>query len=150
MDWFSSIGPYSLLFNKSGSFKVSGKLVARSNLKLFIDGGAVEILGNLFINNDVSINCMKKITIGKGCLIGENVKIYDHDHAYKHGVPYSETGFITKEITIGNNVWIGSNVIILKGVTIGDNVVIAAGSTIHKSIPSNVLYYENKKIECRI
>jgi acetyltransferase-like isoleucine patch superfamily enzyme len=49
----------------------------------------------------------------------------------------SDQGYNIGEITIGNNCWIGSNVIILKDVTIGDNVVIGAGCIIHKSIPSD-------------
>ena len=42
-----------------------------------------------------------------------------------------------KPIKIGNNVWIGGNVIVLPGVNIGDNVVIGAGSVVNKDIPSN-------------
>ncbi|MCF2397310.1 hypothetical protein LGR78_14345 [Enterobacter hormaechei subsp. xiangfangensis] len=40
-------------------------------------------------------------------------------------------------VNIGHNVWIGSNVLILRGVTIGDNCIISAGSIVTKSIPSN-------------
>ena len=42
-----------------------------------------------------------------------------------------------KPIKVGNNVWIGGNVVVLPGVTIGDNVVIGAGSIVTKDIPSN-------------
>ena len=45
--------------------------------------------------------------------------------------------YIREPVIIGNNVWIGANTIILKGVTIGDNVVIGAGSIITKNIDSN-------------
>jgi len=41
----------------------------------------------------------------------------------------------TKEVIIGNNVWIGNNVLILKGVSIGDNAIIAAGSVVTKNVP---------------
>ena len=43
----------------------------------------------------------------------------------------------TKPIKVGNNAWIGGNVVVLPGVTIGDNVVIGAGSVVNKDIPSN-------------
>lgn len=49
----------------------------------------------------------------------------------KKGLEYA------KPITVGNNVWIGGNVVVLHGVTIGDNVVIGAGSIVNKNIPSN-------------
>ena len=53
---------------------------------------------------------------------------------YRQYVPDLE---ITKPIKIGNNVYIGNNVIILPGVTIGNNVVIGAGAVVSKNIPDN-------------
>lgn len=49
---------------------------------------------------------------------------------------------MTKPIVIGNNVWIGSGVIILKGVTIGDNAVITGGTIVRKDIPARVVSYD--------
>ena len=54
-----------------------------------------------------------------------------------HDLDDFSTG-IAKPITIGNNVWITTNVMILPGVTIGDNTVIGAGSIVTKDIPSGV------------
>ena len=65
---------------------------------------------------------------------------FDHDHDYKNDM----NKFIKKKITIGNNVWIGANCIILKGVTIGDNVVIAAGSIIKNDVPSSTMFYQRR------
>ena len=56
---------------------------------------------------------------------------------YEYGIP----------VSIGNNVWIGGNVVILPGVSIGDNVVIGTGSVVTKSIPDNVIAAGNP---CRI
>ncbi len=52
-----------------------------------------------------------------------------------------------KPIKVGDNVWIGGNVIVLPGVTIGDNTVIGAGSVVTKDVPSNVLAVGNP---CRV
>jgi galactoside O-acetyltransferase len=52
-----------------------------------------------------------------------------------------------KEVHIGNNVWIGTGVIIVPGVTIGDNSVIGAGSIVTKDIPADVVAYGNP---CRV
>ena len=141
-DFNSYIGPFSLLTYIDGKFTVKGRIYARSGFKLCLDGGSVTINGNIFFNNDVSINCMKSIQIGSGCIIGENVKIYDHDHAIINDVPYSQSGFVTSDIIIGNNVWIGSNVTILKGVRIGDNSVIAANTTVYKNVPHKVVFID--------
>ena len=56
---------------------------------------------------------------------------------YEYGIP----------ISIGNNVWIGGNTVILPGVTIGDNVVIGAGSVVTKNIPANMIAAGNP---CRV
>lgn len=77
------------------------------------------------------------ITIGNNVHITDGVKFVTHDGGtllYRNRVPDLE---ITKPIVVGNDVYIGNNVIILPGVTIGNNVVIGAGAVITKDIPDN-------------
>ena len=79
------------------------------------------------------------ITIGKNVHITDGTKFLTHDGGtllYRKMIPDLE---IAKPIVIGNDVYIGNNVILLPGVTIGDNVVIGAGSVVSKNIPSNSL-----------
>lgn len=78
------------------------------------------------------------IEIGNNVEITRGVTIITHDYAWSvikqlNGEVYGSRA----KVTIGNNVFIGMNTIILKGVTIGDNVVIGAGSVVTKDIPSN-------------
>lgn len=123
-----------------------GKHVSfRRRFNLFIDKkGLVNIGNNVFFNNDCSINAMEKIIIGDNTIFGENVKIYDHNHVFKNKDKLiKEQGFKTDKIEIGKNCWIGSNVIILKGVTIGDNCVIGAGCILKESIESNNIVRRN-------
>ncbi|QGG58974.1 acyltransferase [Loigolactobacillus bifermentans] len=80
---------------------------------------------------------MKSITIGNDCIFGKNVNFYDHNHVYNRKGLIRDSGFSTSEIIIGNNVWCGTNVTILPGVTIGDNSVIGAGCLVYKDIPEN-------------
>ncbi|WP_291973040.1 acyltransferase [Candidatus Symbiopectobacterium sp.] len=136
----STIGPNSLLTYARGNFRCYGRLVARSGLKVCVDGGNIIIKGNIFFNNDVSINSMDKIEIGSGCMFGEGVKIYDHDHNIQCDVEYSKSGFNKAEVIIGNRVWVGANVVILKGVIIGDGAVIGSGSVVTKNIPCNKIF----------
>lgn len=77
------------------------------------------------------------INMGKNIHITDGVKFITHDGGtllYRHLVPDLE---ITRPITLGNNVYIGNNAIILPGVNIGNNVVIGAGAVVSKSIPDN-------------
>ena len=129
---------FTLKLKYRKSINISYKVSFRKRVNININGGRLKIGDGVFINNNCSINCQKLIEIGENTLIGENVKIYDHNHRYKDKkINIREQGFNIKEIYIGKNCWIGSNVTILKGVTIGDNVVIGANVLVHKSIPDN-------------
>ena len=69
--------------------------------------------------------------------ITEGVRFITHDGGtllFRDRVPDLE---ITKPITVGDNVYIGNNVILLPGVTVGSNVVIGAGAVVSKDIPDN-------------
>lgn len=98
-------------------------------------------LGKLvYFNRNCCVVCRNSITIGNNTTFGPNVCIYDHDHDMNN---WGE--FISKPIEIGDNVWVGANVTILKGVKIGDRAVIAAGSVVTKDIPANSLFYQRKE-----
>lgn len=105
------------------------------------NGGVLSVGAHVFVNRNCSIVSYEEISIGTRTTIGPNVCIYDHDHDYQNG-----GGFIKNKITIGENVWIGANVTILKGVSIGDNSVIAAGSVIYKDIPADTVAVCKKEI----
>ncbi|MFV0226156.1 acyltransferase [Empedobacter falsenii] len=109
----------------------------RNNFNLVLGKNANLTIGdNVFLNNGCSINCLESVIIGENTLFGENVKLYDHNHRYDTSQVYHKE-FTTDSIKIGKNCWLGSNVVILKGVTIGDNVIIGAGCVIHKDVPAN-------------
>lgn len=106
--------------------------------------GKLIIGNNVFFNNYCSVNCLSNINIGDGCIFGEGVKLYDHNHEYKDiNLLIKQQGFKRGKITIGKNCWIGSNVVILNNVNIGDNVIIGANCLIYKSIPSNSIVKNN-------
>jgi len=75
------------------------------------------------------------IIIKSGTILGPRVKIHTGNHNYTGDLlPYDEK-YLTKDVTIEENVWIGSDVIILPGVVIGEGSVIGAGTVISKSVP---------------
>lgn len=124
---------------------IGEKFACRRNVKLRVVNGELKIGQNVFINDNCSITCRGVIQIGNDCLIGQNVLIYDHDHLFRGSGKISEQGFNIGTVTIGQNVWIGSNTVILKNVRIGDNCVIGAGSIIYQDIPESSLVYNAKE-----
>ncbi len=89
------------------------------------------------INNNFVIICSREVYVGAKCLIGSNVKIYDSD--FHSLIPDQRFGGApqTAAVIIEENVFIGSDVIILKGVRIGKNSVIGSGSVVTKDVPQN-------------
>lgn len=136
---FDSNLPFNIYI--SNAKVIIGKgLRVRAGVSFNVTSGALTIGRGVFFNNYCSINCHNSITIGDNVLFGEGVKIYDHDHIFSASTGVSRKKFTTSKVVIGNNVWLCSNVIILKGVSIGDNAVIAAGSVVSKDIPASCVY----------
>ncbi len=117
------------LFGKTGE----GSFV---NPPFYCDYGThIEVGKNFFANYNCTMLDVGMIRIGDNVQIAPNVAIYTAGHPvhpatrntlYEYGI----------DVTIGNNVWIGGNVVICPGVTIGDNAVIGAGAVVTKDIPA--------------
>ena len=76
------------------------------------------------------------VSLGDGCQIGHNVVFATLNHGL---APEDRQTTYPAPITLGKNVWVGSNSTILQGVTIGDNAVIAAGAVVTKDVPENTI-----------
>lgn len=108
--------------------------------------GFLKIGDNNFFNNYCSINCHDSIIIGDDNIFGENVKIYDHNHVFNNLSKNIKEEFATSKIVIGNNNWIGSNVVILSKTKMKNKNVIGAGVILNETIESDKLvksYREN-------
>lgn len=134
-------------FYKS-KIEIPYKTKIRKGLKIEIaPGGKLKIGKGVTFNYDCSISCLESVYIGDNCIFGENVKLYDHNHRFNDPTkPISKQGYSKGKIKIGNNCWVGSNVVILKNVTIGNNVVIGANSTIKESIPDNTIVKNSNEL----
>ncbi len=127
--------PYTVSFRKGCTILVS------NDGKLFLGN-------NVFLNNYSSIVCCNLIKIGDNTIIGENVKIYDHNHVYRRAdVPVKDQGFTSSPIQIGDNCWLANNVVVLKGVTIGNHCVIGAGCIVYKNVPDNSILLSDGTIK---
>ena len=97
-------------------------------------GSHIEVGKNFFANYNCMIIDVAKVTIGDNCQMAPNVAIYTAGHPI-HPDTRNTAFEYGKEVTIGDNVWIGGNTVICPGVHIGNNVVIGAGSVVTKDIP---------------
>lgn len=120
---------------------IVGQLFGKSDETTFVNppfycdyGSNIEVGKNFFANYNCTILDNGKVKIGDNCMLAPNVAIYTAGHTlypdlrnmgYEYGI----------DITIGDNVWIGGNVVICPGVHIGNNVVVGAGSVVTKDIP---------------
>jgi hypothetical protein len=73
--------------------------------------------------------------MGDGVRIGAHTSILGFNHSMATDRPIHQQGTWSKGITLGDDVWIGSNATILDGVTVGDHVIIGAGSVVTKDVP---------------
>jgi len=94
-----------------------------------------------------TLSSRSSITIGNRVLIGANAKIYDHDfHPASPKLRNSgkeQDHVATRPVIIEDDVFIGADCIVLKGVAIGKGSVIAAGSVVVKNVPAGEIWGGN-------
>jgi acetyltransferase-like isoleucine patch superfamily enzyme len=95
------------------------------------------IIGNnTFIGHSTQINVGSKFIIGQNCMVAPLCVFSDAHHSFDDiDTPIKSQKCMYNSITIEDDVWIGSGVIVLGGVTIGRGAVIAAGAVVNKNIP---------------
>ncbi len=115
------------------TINVKNTFFFHSGCDIMVFKNAILNLGSGYINRYSKIRCYRSITIGENVAISENVTIWDSD---AHTILNSSSAN-TQPVVIGNHVWIGANVTILKGVQIGDGAIIAAGAAVNKDVPAH-------------
>jgi galactoside O-acetyltransferase len=151
------------------------KIGANNNLscKLILESneGYIQIGDNCFINGGTNLISRSSITIGDFVTIAWNVSIYDHD---SHSLNYLErradieqqllqaragnsliinknwATVNSKPIKICNDVWIGMNAIILKGVTVGEGAIVAAGAVVTKDVAPYTVVAGNPAVMVKV
>lgn len=119
------------------------------------------IVGDFTLLNGAIVMAEELVQIGSNCLISWGVGIADSDfHPLEPAQRLIDAQALapflknrpprpklkTAPVKIGDNVWIGMNAVILKGVTIGENSVVAAGAVVTKSIPANTIVAGNPAV----
>lgn len=157
--FFSYVQMIMIKIIYGSKIKIGNGTTWRRGFSIMKNPYAKVIIGkNCFFNNYCSINANHLIEIGNDTILGENVKIYDHNHRFNQHKVIKQQGFSNGSVIIGKGCWIGSNVTILKGTEIGDNCVIGAGCVLngkiqndcvvkmeHKMIIEKILYKDDKE-----
>ena len=80
------------------------------------------------------------ITIGQGCLFGQNVTILANTYDIQDNLPISSKRMFAKDVIIGDFVWVGTNAVILPGVSIGSNAIIGSSAVVTHNVPEGEVW----------
>lgn len=123
------------VFCKKNKCNISNRINITGNL------ARLKVGESTVINSYANFRFKKgSISIGKGCLFGQNVTILANTYELIPNFPISPERMYSKDVNIGDYVWVGANVVILPGVTIGSNVVIGSTAVVTKDIPQGEIW----------
>jgi acetyltransferase-like isoleucine patch superfamily enzyme len=102
------------------------------------DTGRITIGGGTFLNLNVMVAAAERVEIGEHCMLANGCLVTDADHRFDDpDKPVPWQGFTSRGPTVlGDNVWLGANVVVTSGVRIGRRCVIGANSVVTKDIPA--------------
>jgi acetyltransferase-like isoleucine patch superfamily enzyme len=105
---------------------------------IYAAGPTIVIRDRVFIGCGCEFNVRRRVEISSDCLIASGCKFIDHDHgATRRDIPMREQpDGAEAEIVLEEDVWLGANVLVLKGVRIGRGAIVAAGAVVTHSVPA--------------
>lgn len=118
-----------------------GVRVLHGSVLSVLPGAVLELKDGCILNHGVVVYCASRIEIGRESRIAHYCSVIDHDYDIRSSDLPFEVPKVSSPIIIGNNVWVGVNAVILKGVTIGNQCVIGAQTLVKKSVPEGMLAY---------
>lgn len=148
--WIQRISPLcALKVFQQGKMKVGRNCEFAAYCDFEVHGDGTLVIGEgTYFNRYCMISAHDHVTVGKHCMFGPGVKIFDNNH--KHS---PETGvssqLSTAPIFIGDNSWVASDAIILKGARIGNNCVIGAGCIVREEVPDGSVVTNRQEIHLR-
>lgn len=128
-----------VILRPGGQLRFGPRCVIDSDMTLEVTG-RLEVGADTVFGHHCTIATRSSVSIGAYCLVAELVSIRDHDHNFKSlDEPTVAQGACVAPVVIGQNVWLGAKVTVLRGVTIGDNAVVGAGAVVTRDVPANAV-----------
>lgn len=164
---FISIGPEEVVIGPTGNIlnikeqrekiRIGSGVLMDGMIQSFSGRGTITIGDRSYVGPDTRIWAYENISIGKYVLISHNCNIFDsnchpidsedrkrdYENLILRGEGNQNNEVICAPVVIGDNVWIGANTTILKGVSIGERTIVAAGAVVTKSFPKDVVIAGN-------
>ena len=148
--WLQRISPLcSLKIFQNGIMRVGRNCEFAAYCDFEAHGnGVLDIGEGTYFNRYCMISAHERVVVGKHCMFGPGVKIFDnnHQHSPEAGVSCQLS---TASIYIGDNSWVASDAIILKGAHVGKNCVIGAGCIVRGEISDGSVVVNKQDVEIR-
>lgn len=109
---------------------------------IWAPGPSIVVGDRVFIGFGCEFNIRRRLQVSADCLIASGCKFVDHDHGNdRRDIPMNQQpDGAEAEIVLEEDVWLGANVIVLKGVRIGRGAIVAAGAVVTKSIGAHEIW----------
>jgi len=99
--------------------------------------GTLRIGDKCVFGKDNTVNCYLDIEFGAATIVADWVYVCDFDHVYSDiTVPIKDQGIVKSPVRIGPDVWVGTKVTVVRGVTVGHGSVLAANSVVNRDVPA--------------
>jgi len=121
-----------IVVGPQGRVKRGAGLVLDSDVHL-VAQATITFGDDVYVGRGCQIVAFSGVRIGDRCRFGERVSLHDEDHT-----PDGK-GYLVAPVSIGNDVWIGANAVVLRGSVIGDGARVAAGAVVRGRVPANGL-----------
>jgi acetyltransferase-like isoleucine patch superfamily enzyme len=122
---------------REGRLELGPHVYFEPGVGLTSEAGRISIGAGSLLNLNVMVAAVEGVVIGEHCMLANGCLITDGNHRFDdRNKPVPWQGFTSKgPVTIGDNVWLGANVVVTNGVTIGRRSVIGANSVVTTDIP---------------
>lgn len=123
--------------------------------RTYVAAGAY-LSGTVRAGRDCSVNpyavVRGDVRLGDGVRIGAHASVLGFNHSMEPGLEVHRQPLRSVGVTIGDDVWVGSQVVVLDGVTVGDRAVLAAGAVVTKDVPAGAVVGGNpaRRIRWRV